>query len=358
MISDKYRPNSFSSVFGQDMIVRILRNSIKLNRIPTAVLLSGLYGSGKTSLARIYARSLNCSNFQDDCCNLCVSCLESLSGSNQNIWEFDSATRNGIEDIKEISSIVSHVPLYKKNVIILDEVHQLSKTAQSAFLKVLEEPPEDTIFILVTTDPDKLSDTIRSRCLNLRLRVPNVSDMLSNVKMILDNESVNYTDQFLLDLANNFNGSFRDVHKLLDQLILAFGNNLESNSLMSCFDIISIDQYKDLAHLFCDADLQESLKIIDEFFYSGVDLDLLFKVGVPNILRDFLLISSGYLPERTSSGLDKNKIKSNLDLTTSQIQGMLAAWERTYDKFSGIGSKSAWFMFLAMCRGDSDGGVD
>lgn len=196
--SVKYRPATFAQVVGQRVNCKILVNSILMDKVPSAILFSGVRGTGKTTLARLYARALNCENFRSagDLCGTCPSCLEK-SDTHVSIMERDATSCNGVDDVRELDGLLGQVVVHKYRVLILDECHMLSKQAQAALLKKVEEPPPRTVFILASTDPQKIEHTLRSRCLSASLRVLTSKEIADNVRMILNSEGRQYTEAFV-----------------------------------------------------------------------------------------------------------------------------------------------------------------
>jgi DNA polymerase-3 subunit gamma/tau len=344
-ITKKYRPSNFSSVVGQKVSVRILKNSITMNKTPSSILLSGLRGTGKTTLARIYSRSVNCQSFKQDLCGVCESC-KALEHSD--IWEFDSASRNGVDDIRDLSSLINQSAVYSKKVIILDEVHQLSKQAQSAFLKLLEEPPKNVIFVLVTTEPEKLEDTIVSRCLHLRLDIVHDEDMKASLRRIIEAEGYEFEEEVLDILVRNSTGSLRDIQKVLEKVFLfSEGSKLSCEALNESLGFISKDIYKELFSLINIRHIKYCLEQLEYWNDNGEDLEELFKTGIPNIVRD-CMVSLYSSDLKTYSGLSTEDLKSRLKVDYDFLKKVIIDWEECY-KFLSSGSrpKFVWEIFLS-----------
>ena len=349
-IARKYRPNSFAQVVGQDITVRILINSIIMNREVNSMLLTGIRGTGKTTLARIYAKALNCDNFNGDTCNSCASCIEADNGSHLDIIEFDAASNNGVDFIRELGYIVQQLPSYKRRVLIFDEAHMFSKQAQAALLKILEEPPVNLTFILVTTDPEKLENTIRSRCLSMPLKAISGKDIEVNLRSVLESEGKEYTNEFLQTLSLLGGGSLRDVQQILDQCILASGSGpIDSQYLEDSVGIVSVRQYRELSPVLNSLNLKRGTEAVERWYNKGYDLQMLFNDGVPNLLRDFMVILSGAYSEEITllSGIPAEIIKKKLTLTQDQVRIISKEWEDTLELISGTHHpKIIWQMFL------------
>ena len=189
----KYRPLDFDTVVGQDSIVRTLRNQIKEGSIAHAYLFSGTRGTGKTTIAKIFARAINCPNeLNGNPCNECATCVQSIEGNNINILELDAASNNGVDNIRKITDQLEYPPQNgdKYKVFIIDEAHALTQAAVQAFLKTLEEPPEYVVFILATTDPNRLPETILSRCQRYNFRRINIEAIVSYLEKICKEENI------------------------------------------------------------------------------------------------------------------------------------------------------------------------
>ena len=351
-ISRKYRPKTFSEVFGQSVSSKILINSILMDRVIKTMLITGIRGTGKTTLARLYGKALNCDSFSvnnDVCCN-CQSCLEAQNGSHPDILEFDAASHNGVDFVRDLEVLISQKPNYKTRVIIFDEAHMFSKQAQAALLKLLEECSSHLQFILVTTNPEALIDTVRSRCLSMPLRSLTPLDVENNIKYILKSEGLRCADGFIETLSRVGGGSLRDVQQILDQCILAAGNDLlTSKYLEESVGIVSVDQYRKLAAVISRLDPKISLENVNKWYRDGTDLELLFSEGIPNLLRDFSMVLSNcyYEDMYMITGLDASLIKNKLTLSYDQVKMILDRWEDFIDMMkSSSQPKLIWELFL------------
>ena len=216
----KYRPKTFSDVYGQDIIVKTLQNSIKNNKLTHAYLFIGPRGTGKTSIAKIFAKTINCENLSDGIsCEKCSTCLSNNSNENVDVIEMDAASNNGVNEIREIKNHATLLPTYSKyKVYIIDEVHMLTKEAFNALLKTLEEPPKHVIFILATTEPHKIPLTIVSRCQSFEFKPIPKNIIVERLKYISDCENIDVDSDSLELIALDSNGGMRDAIGMLDQL--------------------------------------------------------------------------------------------------------------------------------------------
>ncbi|MDC1299897.1 DNA polymerase III subunit gamma/tau [bacterium] len=333
----KYRPVSFGQVVGHAVSKRIMVNSLKMGRQINCMLISGIRGTGKTTLARLYAKSVNCENFTTigDVCNTCSSCLEALNGTHSDIIELDAASNNGVDAVRNLMEVFRQAPVFGKRVVIFDEAHMLTKQAQAALLKVLEEPPHPLLsFILVTTNPNKLENTIRSRCLNMPLSPLKPEDILQNVSGILQSEGYAFDEDLLNTLSVQGGGSLRDVQQIVDQLILAAGDSkkLDTNDVRETFGVLSEEEYKHLAAVIDSRDLKLAQSAVTDWLSDGMDLNLLFETGVPTLLRDFSVVLSGSYSNRMTlySGLSADLIKNRLQLSLKDVKKFFETWENVF----------------------------
>ncbi len=275
----KYRPKNFKELIGQDIMVETIINSIKLNKLPNAYLLTGIRGTGKTTTARLIAKAINCEkNFIaekiGEYCN-CDSCKEIGEDNHLDVLEMDAASRTGIDDVRELIDSSKYNPTSAKyKIIILDEVHMLSKQAFNGLLKTLEEPPPHLKFIFATTEVKKIPITIISRCQRFDLHRVSIENLVKNMKKILQNEKKNVLDEALNLIAKSAEGSVRDSLSLLDKILIS--QSIESKEINESFvrKILGIaDKSKtlELLNLIFKGDLKKSINNLRNMVNEGVD---------------------------------------------------------------------------------------
>ena len=286
----KYRPKNFSEVVGQDVVVKVLKNSIQSGKIGHAYIFSGTKGTGKTSVAKIFAKAINCLEPVDgDVCGKCSVCSY-LNENPVDIIEIDAASNNGVEEIREIRNNVKVMPTCcKYKVYIIDEVHMLSMSAFNALLKTLEEPPEHVVFILATTELNKIPSTVLSRCQKLDFKKISNKFIVQQLKHILEMESRQLSDDVIDLIASLSDGAFRDAINLMDQLLTLDKDDVDVEDVYKLVGIISDDiafQFLDFIFTF---DIKNGLLLIDNLFKSGVNF---YKVTekIQFILRNFYCI--------------------------------------------------------------------
>lgn len=235
VIARKWRPARFDEVVGQDQVTGTLRYAVKEGRVAPVVLFTGIRGTGKTTLARILVKALNCADLQPDGepCNRCESCREITAGRSPDVLEIDGASNNSVDDVRTIRENISYGPVKsKRKAYIIDEVHMLSKSAFNALLKTLEEPPAHTVFILATTDPQKIPMTVLSRCQRYDLRRLGTADIVRQLEKILTAEKVSFDREALFLIAREGDGSMRDAQTLVEQM-LAFGERTITDTVVT-----------------------------------------------------------------------------------------------------------------------------
>ncbi|MBR5316119.1 MAG: DNA polymerase III subunit gamma/tau [Firmicutes bacterium] len=272
------RPEVFSEVIGQDHIVRILKNQISTNTVSHAYLFCGTRGTGKTTTARILAKAVNCMDEYEGPCGVCEHCLSIKEGSFMDVIEIDAASNNGVDNIRELRESVKYPPAVgKKKVYIIDEVHMLSTGASNALLKTLEEPPENVIFILATTDPQKLPQTILSRCMRLDFKRVPERELIAHMSRICAEKGVCITDGALRLLAANADGSVRDGLSILDQCLSAGDKELDRDLILDFLGTVSEEFFLNLTDRVSLQDVAGALVLLDEALQEGKDVKQLMK---------------------------------------------------------------------------------
>ena len=270
----KYRPATFDTVVGQDGITTTLKNAIKSKHLAQAFLFCGPRGVGKTTCARILAKTINCSNITDkiEACDKCDSCKSFNDGHSLNIYELDAASNNSVEDIRNLISQVSFAPqLGDYKVYIIDEVHMLSQAAFNAFLKTLEEPPKHAIFILATTEKHKILPTILSRCQIFDFHRISVEDIAKHLEFIAKSEKVKAEADALHVIAQKADGALRDACSIFDQLVSFAGNNLTYKAVIENLNVLDYDYYFKITDNILTVNISQSLLIFNEILNNGFD---------------------------------------------------------------------------------------
>ncbi len=275
------RPEVFSEVIGQDHIVRILKNQIQTGTVSHAYLFCGTRGTGKTTTARILAKAVNCLDEGEDSrkpCGHCANCMAIKEGTFMDVIEIDAASNNGVDNIRELRESVKYPPAVgRKKVYIIDEVHMLSTGAFNALLKTLEEPPENVIFILATTDPQKLPQTILSRCMRLDFKRVPEKVLIDHMGRICAEKGIEITERALRLLAANADGSVRDGLSILDQCLSAGDRKLDRDMILEFLGTVSEEFFIHLTDKVSLHDVAGALVLLDEALQEGKDVKQLMK---------------------------------------------------------------------------------
>ena len=286
----KYRPSTLNDVIGQDVVIQILKNALLNNKVCHAYMFSGPRGIGKTSIAKLLAKAVNCTNLEDgDACGKCENCVSINEGSCPDIIEIDAASNNGVDEIREIKNKVSLVPnQLKYKVYIIDEVHMLSIGAFNALLKTLEEPPEHVIFILATTDLHKVPTTIISRCQCFEFhRISNVN-IVSRLKYICEAENIRIEDNVLEMIANLSDGGLRDAVGMLDKLNAYSNSSITIDDFEKVNGIVSKEQKIQFMNYIQASDISNTINFLDSIYNNGKDF-VLFVQDLLYLCKDLII---------------------------------------------------------------------
>ena len=287
-----YRPSTFDEVAGQEHIVKTLKNALATRKLAHAYLFAGPRGTGKTTMAKLLAKALNCDEGIGHQCNECKNCKAIIDGTHPDVLELDAASNNGVDEIRELIDKVKYgTILGRYKVYIIDEVHMLSTGAFNALLKTLEEPPEHVIFILATTEPHKILPTILSRCQRYDFNKLSDKDIKDRLKTVLEKEGVEYNDDAIDIIISLADGGMRDALSILDQVLAYSGNKLDVQDILDIFALESKEEKIGLLQSIINKDVSDVLQRIKRYVSLGTDIkrltdDLLL------ILKDILIYQS------------------------------------------------------------------
>lgn len=310
----KYRPKTFSDVVGQEVVVKILKNSILNNKISHAYIFSGPRGTGKTSIAKIFSKAVNCLNTTDgDLCNNCENCLQNID-EEIDIIEIDAASNNGVDEIREIRNNVKLMPVHLKyKVYIIDEVHMLSTSAFNALLKTLEEPPKHVIFILATTEFNKIPATVISRCQKFDFKKITNKQIEDRLKYILEQEKKSLNGEVISLIAKLSDGGLRDAINMLDQVISLEKENVTVDNVYNLIGDISEKNIIILLENIVSGNIKETLKNINEYYEEGKNF-----INICERLQ--LLIRNIIIFNNTDNYFDKEYEKKLLDFSHIELE--------------------------------------
>jgi len=287
----KYRPRKFSEVIGQDHVTRTLKNAIERESIAHAYLFCGPRGTGKTTLARLLAKAINCKDEKTlEPCDKCSSCLSIREGRAVDLIEIDAASHRGIDEIRELREGVKFTPAeLKYKVYIIDESHQLTSGAANALLKTLEEAPEKVIFILATTEPEKMISTILSRCQRFDLRKLTLPEIIKRLEIILKKEKVKSQKRALEIIATAAQGSIRDAESLLDQILNFVKGEIKEEDVRNLLGLIETEYISKFIDLLIEEKGKEAIDFLNDIYKEGISLDRFYS-SLISYLRQLLLL--------------------------------------------------------------------
>jgi DNA polymerase-3 subunit gamma/tau len=332
VISLRYRPQDFDELTGQCHVVLSLKGAIKSGRVGHAFLFSGPRGIGKTTAARIFAKSLNCVEGPTvHPCQKCQSCREIAMSRSIDVVEIDGASNNGVDEIRNLRETAQYSPLHSKyKIYIVDEVHMLTIQAFNALLKTLEEPPPSVIFVFATTNPAKVPQTILSRCERFTFKRLSVKEISSRLKSIADKENISIADKALHYIALKADGSIRDGESVLEQLVSFIEGTITEEDVFKLVGFLSTEFYFDLIRKITKGNPADVLRALNEGIEEGADPLEIYRGGV-DYLRGALLLYSDMPPEFMDLSDDEMKKIRSLGLNKDKVMRMLEVLLRSED---------------------------
>ncbi len=268
-----YRPQKFSEVVGQKAVIKTLRNALSENKIAHAYLFCGPRGTGKTTMARLFAKALNCEEGIGHECDVCQNCVAVKTGSHPDVFEIDAASNSGVDSVRDLIDQVRYQPILGRyKVYIIDEVHNMSSSAFNALLKTLEEPPANVVFILATTEPQKVLPTILSRVQRFDFTKVSDEDIISKMSEILEKENVTYEEGSLELIARLADGGVRDALSILDQVVSYSGDNISIEDINTLFGLLNVKDKLDFVRKIGSKDLASVINTAKDMYSRGIDI--------------------------------------------------------------------------------------
>ena len=327
----KYRPTNFDEVVGQTHIIQTLKNAIIQNRIAHAYLFCGPRGTGKTSIAKIFAKTLNCTNSQDAPCGVCENCKMAANGSHPDIIEIDAASNNGVDEVRNLIDKVKYAPMQGKyKIYIIDEVHMMTSGAFNALLKTIEEPPAHVIFIFATTEPNKVLPTIISRCQRFDFNKVSMHDIKYRLSVVCKNEGIEIDENGLTLIAQLADGGMRDALSILDQCVAYCSSHIDVDDIRKIYGVVTSEDIGKLFYSVYKKDVDSFVKDIQKYSDMGMDIKRLTADFI-HMLKDSLILDYS---ENSTLVSDMNKDMIRKYFKLAPINFRIKCMEELMDTFN------------------------
>lgn len=349
-----YRPQTFEEVAGQKHIVKTLKNALATNKIAHAYLFCGPRGTGKTTMAKLFAKALNCQEGIGHICNKCSDCVEITNGSHPDVIEIDAASNNGVEQVRDLIDKVNYLPIEGKyKVYIIDEVHMMTTSAFNALLKTIEEPPAHVIFILATTEPHNILPTILSRCQRYDFTKVSDADIEERIVEILEKEGIEYDKDAVRAIIALADGGVRDALSILDQVLAFSGNTLNVDDVYSLFGLASKEDKISFIKFIANGDVTRALARINAFAEGGVDLKRL-TAELLEILKDVLILKKTKSEDELTTLSEEEAEDLSAALSMKQVNEMIGAFLRAQIDFKTAPNVKTMFdiVILKLCTSE------
>lgn len=342
----KYRPSNFDEVVGQTHIIQTLKNAIAQNRIAHAYLFCGPRGTGKTSIAKIFAKTLNCTNPQDAPCGICENCKMAANGSHPDIIEIDAASNNGVDEVRNLIDKVKYAPMQGKyKIYIIDEVHMMTSGAFNALLKTIEEPPAHVIFIFATTEPNKVLPTIISRCQRFDFNKVSIQDIKHRLNIVCQKEGISIEEDGLTLIAQLADGGMRDALSILDQCVAYCSSHIDVNDIRKIYGVVTSQDIGMLFNSVYKKDVDTFVKSIQKYADMGMDIKRLTADFI-HMLKDSLILDYS---ENSTLVSDMNKDMIRKYFKAAPIHFRIQCMEELMDTYNKYTYASNAIDYLEAC---------